>query len=162
MLPFFEESFQKSLYPAISTASTFSVGRCSLLTRISDIRILRELSQQEYVLFPKECKDEVIYHAMPVHFAGRKWKVMVSSVHGRVYKWHAHNNVGMDEDQDAIAGKVTRFCTGCLGATTEELSGFLFWDTGDGNVILQLARTDDLSEIVIVAISGEIRKLKKL
>lgn len=161
MLPFFEESFQKSLYPAISTASTFSVGRCSLLNRISDIRILRELSQQEYVLFPKEFKDEVVYNALPVHFAGRKWKVMVSSVCGRIYKWLARNKVGIDEDLDVIVGKVTRFCIGCLGATTEELKGFLFWDTEDGSVILQLTRTDDFFEMVIVAISSEIHRLKK-
>ena len=162
ILPYFESTFQQSQYPPIWTATTFSFEYYRLPTETTDIKELRELSPQEYAFFPRQFKGEVIYHALPINFMGRQWKFMVSSVQGRIYKWAASLEVGKDEDFDSIGNEVIEYCVRWLGATTEEKLGYLFWDTSDGNVILQLTNMDDWFDISIFVTSREIRGLDKL
>jgi hypothetical protein len=163
ILPYFDSSVLQSLYLPIWTATTFSFEGYRLPSKTSDIRELRELSPQEYAFFPRQFKGEVIYHASPIHFIGqKKWKFMVSSVNGRIYKWAASLEVGRDEDFDSIGNEVIEYCVRWLGATTEEKLGYLFWDTSDGNVILQLANMDDWFDISIFVTSREISGLEKL
>lgn len=162
MLPYFDGSFYKSLYPAIWTARTFSLEQYRLPNKTTDIKELREMSQQEYVFFPRQFEGEVIYNATPINFMGRQWKFMVSSVRGKIYKWAASLEVGRDEDYDAIGNEVVKYCIRWLGATTEEKQGYLFWDTPDGNVILQLTNMAKWFDISIFVTSRKIRSLKKL
>lgn len=162
MLPYFDGSFQKSHYRAIWSATTFFLGHYSLRNKTSDIPGLRELSQQEYVFFPRQFKGEIIYNATPINFMGRQWKFMVSSVQDRIYKWAASLEVGKDEDFDSIGNEVIEYCVRWLGATTEEKLRYLFWDTSDGNVILQLTNMNDWFDISIFVTSREIRGLDKL
>ena len=109
-----------------------------------------------------QIKGEVIYHATPINFMGRQWEFMVSSVQGRIYKWAASLEVGRDEDFDSIANEVIEYCIRWLGATTEEKIGYLFWDTSDGNAVLQLTKMDDCFDISIFVTSSEISGLDKL
>jgi len=162
MLPYFDGSFQKSQYPAIWTATTFSLEHYTLPKKTTDTKELRELSQQEYVFFPRQFKGEVIYNATPINFMGRQWKFMVSSVHGKIYKWAVSLEVGIDEDYDSIGNEVIQYCIRWLGATTQEKQGYLFWDTSDGNVILQLTNMADWFDVSIFVTSCEIRSLNKL
>ena len=92
----------------------------------------------------------------------RRWKFIVSLVQGRIYKWAASLEVGRDEDPDSTANEVIGYCVRWLGATTEEKEGYLFWDTSDGNVILQLTNMSDWFDISIFVTSREIRDLNKL
>jgi hypothetical protein len=162
LLPYFDSSLQKSLYPGIWTATTFSLESYRLPTNTADIIELRELSQQEYGFFPRQFKGEIIHHAPPINFMGRPWTFMVSSVHEKLYKWAESLEVSIDEDFETIGNEVVEYCIRWLGATTEEKQGYLFWDTIDGNVILQLASVNALHDISILVPSREIRKLDKL
>jgi hypothetical protein len=162
MLPYFDSTSQKSLYPPIWTAMTFGFENYRLPTKTTDIKELRELSEQEYTFFPRYFKGEVIYAATHINFLCREWQFMVSSVKGKIYKWAASLEVGRDEDYDSIGNEVIEYCVRWLGATTEEKEGFLFWDTSDGNVILQLTNMDDWYDISIFITSREIRMLDKL
>jgi hypothetical protein len=162
MFPYFDSTFQQTLYPPIWTATTFSFEHYRLLNNTSGIRELRELSRQEYEFFPRQFKGEIIYNAAPIKFMGRQWKFMVSSVHDKIYKWAASLEVGKNEDFDSIGNEVIEYCIRWLGATTEEKMGYLFWDTSDGNIILQLTNMDDWFDISIFVTSREIRSLNRL
>jgi hypothetical protein len=162
MATYFDGSVQKSLYPAIWTAKTFSLENYRLLDKTFDIKELNELPPQKHASFPRQFKGEVIYNATPINFMGRQWKVMVSSVQGKIYKWAASLEVGRDEDFESIGNEVIEYCVRWLGATTEEKAGYLFWDTPDGNVILQLTNMDNWFDIGIFVTSREVRGLDKL
>jgi len=162
MFPYFEESFQKLLFPAISTASSFSLEQFRLQDELSGLRELRELSREEYVMFPRQFRDEAIYSVKPVHFMGRRWKFIVSSVHGTVFRWEAILELGRDEAPALIGSEVIRHCIHSLGATTEEISGYLFWDTPDGSVTLQFMDMDDFIRISIVALSCKTSNFTRL
>jgi hypothetical protein len=162
MLPYFDSTFQQSQYPPIWAATTFSFEHYRLPTKTTDIKEVRKLSPQEYAFFHRQFKGEVIYDATPINFMGRQWKFMVSSVQGSIYKWAASLEVAKDEDFDSIGNEVIEYCVRWLGATTEEKLGYLFWDTSDGNVILQLTNMKDWFDISIFVTSREIRGLAKL
>lgn len=161
-LPYFDGSVLKSQYPAIWTARTFSFEQNRLPDKTTDIEELKELSQQEYGFFPRQFKGEIIYHATPINFLGLQWTLMVSSVYDKIYKWAASLEVNRDEDVDSIANEAIEYCIRWLGATTEEKLGYLFWDTSDGNVILQLTNMNEWFDISIFVTSREIRGLAKL
>lgn len=162
LLNYFDGALLKSQYPAIWTARTFSFEQTTLPAKTTDIKELKELSLQDYGFFPRQFKGEIIYHAMPIKFLGRQWTFMVSSVSDKIYKWAASLEVGTDEDVDSVANEVIDYCIRWLGATTEEKLGYLYWDTPDGNVILQLTNVNELFDISIFVTSREIRNLAKL
>jgi len=162
LLPYFDGAFQRSLYPAIRAARGFSFEQNRLPDKATDVKELNELSEQEYAFFPRQFKGEIIYHAAPIRFLGREWALMIPSVHNKVYKWAASVEVGKYEDVDSIANEVIEYCIRSLGATTEERAGYLFWDTPDGNVILQLTNAQDWFDISIFVTSREIRGLDRL
>jgi hypothetical protein len=159
---YFDSVFQQSQYPPIWTATTFAFDRYRLPTNTTEIKELKELSPQEYAFFPRHFKEEVIYNASPINFMGRQWKFMVSSVHGKLYKWAASLEVRKDEDIESIGNEIIEYCVRWLGATTEERKGYLFWNTPDGNVILQLTNVDELFDISVFVTSRDIRSLDKL
>jgi hypothetical protein len=70
MLPYFDGSFQKSQHSAIWTAITFSFKHYRLPNKTTDIKGLRELSQQVHGFFPLQFIGEVIYNATPIRFMG--------------------------------------------------------------------------------------------
>lgn len=70
MLPYFDSTFQQSQYPAMWTATTFCFENYRLPDKVTDIKELKEMSQQEYAFFPRQLKGEVIYNATPINFMG--------------------------------------------------------------------------------------------
>jgi hypothetical protein len=156
---YFDNSTLRYLYSPICTATTFSFDDYRLPNTTSDIKDLKELSQQEYTIFPRRFKGESIYHATPIRFMGRQWDFMIASVHGKIYKWAVSLKSGLNEDSEVIANKIIDYCIRWLGATTEENDGHLLWDTSDGNVVLQLTKMDHASDISIFITSREIRSL---
>jgi len=148
--------------PAIWTATTFRFENYGLPFKTTDIKELRELSQQEYTFFPRFFKGEIIYHVTPIRFLCREWELMVSAVQGKIYKWAASLEVKRDEDYNSIGNEVIEYCIAWLGEPTEEKLGYFFWNTPDGNVILQLKNMVDWYDISIFITSGEISKLEKL
>jgi len=162
IFPYFDNTFLQSHYPPIWTAKTFSFEDHRLPAETADIKEVKEISQQEYDYFSRQFKGETIYHATPLNFLGRQWSFMVSSVHGKIYKWAASLEVRRGEDVDSIVNEVIEYCIRWLGATTDEKLGYLFWDSSDGNVILQLTNMNEWFDISIFVTSREIRSLAKL
>jgi len=147
---------------ALRTATSFSLGGCSLESRPRDISILKELTSQEYMIFPRQFNGEVIYHAQAFDFLGRQWQLMISVVKEKLYKWAASLELEIDEDGKEWRHDVFQYCERFLGSPTQENQGVFLWDTPDGNVILQFTQTDELDDISIFATSREIRKLERL
>jgi len=147
---------------ALRTVANFSIGDYSLETNGADIQGLSELSSQEYAFFPRQFKGEVIYNTAPVEFLGCKWQFMVSLVEGKIIKWAASLELGKDDDIEEIGNNVFQYCEQFLGSPTQETYGSSFWDTSDGNVILQLSQVKNLFDISIFATSRVVRELKKL
>ena len=143
------------------TALNFYVGGYNLKSGSADLQDLRELSEQEYLFFPRFFKGEVIYHVSPIVFLERQWEFMVSLVSGRIIKWAASFDSPKNEFAE-IAHAVFQHCERLLGSPTDEKQGWFFWDKPDGNVILQFAQGADLLDISIFATSQEIRSLRKL
>src|SRR5665213_325555 len=94
---------------AIRTATSFSIGDLSLETPISQLPGLRELSSDEYIIFPRYMNGESIYHADLVQFLGRPWEVMVSIVQGTLCKWSVSLTLGKDEDIAELGREVFRY-----------------------------------------------------
>ena len=146
----------------LRTATTFSIGDLSLETSASELRGLRELSGQDYVFFPRQFKGEVIYHAQPIQFLGRQWQVMVSTVECKLYKWSASLELAKNDDIGQWGHDVFHHCEYFLGPPNQEEQGRYFWDTSDGNVILQITKTGDMIDMSIFTTSREVRNLKQL
>lgn len=144
-----------------SGAMDFCIGGYSLETKIADLPDLRELSSQEYEFYPRVFKGEVICHAAPISFAGRKWQFMVSLVDGRIIKWVASLELTKDEVADEVHSAL-QWCELRIGSPTDEKQGWFFWNKSDGNVILQVAQAADLFDLSIFATSRKIRRLRKL
>jgi hypothetical protein len=88
---------------------------------------------------------------------------MVSSVHGKIRKWAASLEVGIGEDYDSIRNEFIQYCIRWLGATTTRgKQRYLFLDTSEGNLILQLTNMADWFDISIFVSSRENRSLNKL
>jgi len=144
-----------------STVKDFSIGGFSLENNSADLQDLRELSSQEYEFFPRVFKGEVIYHAAPIGFLGRKWELMVSLVNGRIIKWAASLELTADEATEIMR---SAFQIGelRLGSPTAEKQGWFFWDKLDGNVILQVTQVAELFDISFFVTSREIRGLSPI
>jgi len=148
--------------PALRTATEFSVGNCCLQSNTEEVTLLRQLTGDEYAFFQRQFKGEVIYHAKPIDLLGREWTFTVSVVKGKLYKWAASLELGADEDVARWGHDVFQYCECFLGSPTDEKEGVFFWDTPDGNVILQLIRANDLVDVSIFATSREVRNLERL
>jgi hypothetical protein len=146
----------------LRTATTFSIGDLSLETPASQLRGLRELSSQDYVFSPRQFNGEVIYRTQPIQFLGRQWQVMVSTVEDRLYKWSASLELARHDDIGQWGHDVFQHCERFLGSPGQEEQGRYFWDTPDGNVMLQVAQAGDMIDMSIFVTSREVRNLRQL
>jgi hypothetical protein len=87
---------------------------------------------------------------------------MISSVEDILYKWSASLDLARDDDVEKWGHDVFQFCEQLLGSPSQEEQGRYFWDTSDGNVILQLTQASGVIDISIFATSREIRNLEQL
>ena len=141
----------------IVTAKSFELGGYSLEMQPASLRNLTELSESEYLAFPRQLRGEAIYHAPPTEFLGNRWEMMIGMVDGEIYKLAA--SVELDDQQQAVELIQTAFraCEVQLGTPTQEQQGLFVWDTTDGNVIVQTASIMGTVAVNIFAASKIIR-----
>ena len=148
--------------PVLRKAATFSLGKYCLKNNRDNFTGLTEINDLQSAFFPRQFRGEVIYNTDPISFLGRQWTFMISSVGKRIYKWAASLDVGTSEDFGQIGYEVFAYCEQWLSTPTQEKQGFCYWDTSDGNVILQLTQSPQLGDISIFVTSRKIRNLEKL
>lgn len=138
----------------IDTASSFALGEYSLNMSISSLNNLKEISEQEYKLFPAGIKDGTVYHAPTTKFARYDWEVMLAATEGRVYKIAASLEL---ENLSTVADKIQsifKLCELRLGTPSEEKHGLYIWDTEDGNVIFQTGVIMELVALNLYVTAG--------
>jgi len=123
---------------------------------------LRELTHDEYRVFPRHFVGEAIYHAPPAEFVGHRWDVMIGMINERPYKLAAFLRMEGWEEADPIIEAAFKRCDLQLGTPSEERQGLYVWDTEDGNVILQTTFIADSIALNIYVTSGEIRNMKTI
>jgi hypothetical protein len=123
---------------------------------------LQEFSRDEYSVMGRRFEGEKNFHAPPVEFAGRKWKLLLGTVNGTLYKVAPHLEFEKKGEANEAALSVHRFCTEQLGKPTKQRTGLFMWDTIDGNVILQTAESADEFVVNIFLTSGRVREFAPL
>jgi hypothetical protein len=115
----------------------FPVGTYSLGMSIAGVRGLAEFSRMEYEIYGRPFEGEKDYNGPEVDFAGRRWKVALGTVNGKVYKIALFFD---SDDGKAATNAFTdmmQYCLQRLGKASEHRDDLFFWDTSDGNVVLQ-------------------------
>jgi hypothetical protein len=141
----------------IATVKSFELGGYSLEMHPSSLGNLTELTEGEYLHFPRQLRGEAIYHAPPTEFLGYRWDMMIGMVDGEIYKLGASVEVDDQEQAVELIQSVFKACEVQLGTPTQEEQGLFVWDTNDGNVILQTASVTGTVAINIYATSKDIR-----
>lgn len=141
----------------IKTAMSFSLCDYSLDMPLVSLGDLTELTEGEYIHFPRQLRGEAIYHAPNIDYLGHHWDIMIGMVDGEVYKLGASLEIEDQRQALEVIQAAFKACEFQLGTPTEEKQGLFVWDTTDGNVILQTASITGTVAINIYATSRNIR-----
>jgi len=128
------------------TASNFSLGEYRLDMSLQELRGLREFTKEEYSIFGRESMQDVVYHAQPTEFVGRRWEMMVGTIEDKLYELGAILKMRAEEFTIDLTRDVFKHCELLLGTPTEEQQGRFIWDTSSGSVIFQYAIIEDTFE----------------
>jgi hypothetical protein len=150
--------FSKAKAPA---RNTFSIGEYRLDATIEGLVGLVEFSPDEYAIMGRNFDGERNYNAPPVNFLGRSWKLMLGTVHGRIYKTAPYLELRNKQEANPIAMETLLYCTEQLGKPSKQETGLFIWDTSDGNVILQTAEIADGFGINLFLTSRAIRNFTR-
>ena len=146
--------------PKPSTRASFPVGKYAVDAPIEGFTGLTEFSPTEYAIMERTFESEKNYNASPLTFLGCKWKVMLGTVHGRVYKIACCSETKNEYKANRIARKILNYCTKKLGSPASQQTGLFTWMTTDGNVIFQLAQADEAMTINLFVTSRSVRSFK--
>jgi hypothetical protein len=139
------------------TAMSFSLGNYSLDMPLASLGDLTELTEEEYVHFPRQFRGEAIYHAQCANFVGHHWDMMIGMINKEVYKFGASLEINDQRQAVEVIQAAFKACEVQLGTPTEEKQGLFAWDTPDGNVILQTASIMGSVAVNIYATSRAVR-----
>jgi len=142
--------------------TSFPIGEYRLDASIDGLIGLVEFSPAEYAMMGRQFEGETNYNAPPVTFLGRPWKVMLGTVHGRIYKIAPYLEPATKQEANPIALEALRHCTGELGRPSSQKTGLFIWDTTDGNVILQTAETPAGLAINLFVTSHAVRGFRQI
>jgi hypothetical protein len=157
-----EEHRDESFRAKSAARTSFPIGEYILDASIDGLTGLVEFSPTEYATMGREFEGETHYNAPPVTFLGRPWKMMLGTVHGRVYKIAPYLELATKQEANPIAVEVLRHCTGELGRPSSQKTGLFIWDTTDGNVILQTAETSAGLAINLFVTSHAVRGFRQM
>ena len=128
---------------AVSPTALFSVGPYSLDASIAGVEGLVEWSTAEYNNFGRQYRGEKNYHAPPVTFQGRQWKLIIGTVNGKIYKLVPHEEFTDKAVGNAVAADAVSFYREGLGEPAKPRPGLFIWDKPEANVIVQTAEARD-------------------
>jgi len=83
--------------------TSFPIGEYRLDASIDGLIGLVEFSPAEYAMMGRQFEGETNYNAPPVTFLGRPWKVMLGTVHGRIYKIAPYLEPATKQEANPIA-----------------------------------------------------------
>ena len=141
--------------------ASFPIGPYVLNMNATGLSGLRELSEQEYRVFPKEFQGEKIYHGPPVEFLSLTWDTMLGVVNGTVYKIAPSFQTYEKNEANNAAMAALAYCSSQLGEPASQRTGFFVWDTVDGNIILQTAETHEGLSVNLFLTSSSIKGLPR-
>lgn len=149
----------KSKPPAFAS---FSIGPYRLDMQIAGVSGLCEFSKIEYRAYTRQFKGERIYHAPVIDFLNYNWKMMLSVVHGRVYKIAAYIET-QDKDLAHVAAMTTfSYCKQQLGEPAKQRGDMFIWDTLDGDVALKTTQMTEGYEINLLLTSDATHDFSRL
>jgi len=142
---------------------SFPIGGYTLNMTLPDAPPLREFSPAEYqALGTIEFVGGKIYHAPNVEFVGRRWKVNLGSVHGKLYKIALFLQLAHKPQASEAAYAAMTFCNEQLGKPTQQQTGLFVWDTTDGNVIVQTAAVLDEFAVNLFLTASSVRDFERV
>ena len=142
------------------THSSFPIGKYKLDASVDGLAGLVEFSRTEYATMGRQFEGERNYNAPPVTFLGRRWKLMLGTVQGKIYKIAPYLELQTKQEANPIAMETVQYCTEHLGKPSSQKTGLFIWDTIDGNVILQTAETAEGLAINLFITSRATRNFK--
>ena len=142
---------------AVVAPSPFSVGPYQLEAPVAGLKGLVEWSGDEYKSMGRQFHGEKNFHAPPVMFMGRQWKLIVGTVDGKIYKLAPHTQF-----TDKLAALQTleatlRFYRENVGEPAKPQPGLYIWDVPEANVIVQTAEASDGFGIGLFVTAGSAR-----
>ena len=142
--------------------ASFPIGKYTLDSSINGLAGLVEFSATEYTSMGRQFKGEANYNAPSVTFLGRPWKLMLGTVHSKIYKIAPYLELKNKQDANPIAIEALRYCKEHLGKPSSPEIGLFIWDTTDGNVVLQTAEAADGVAINLFITSKEMRTFRTM
>jgi len=144
----------------------FSIGGYTLNSFVREDSEIKELSDEEYLVFEKKFKNEVIYKAPQRTFYKQKWDMLVGTVAGKIYKLHLNNTFLTDEEAFRCNALTCYIFEKKLGeATDKSLEDHAInhiWGTHYGNVHLGYISLAETYNVNISATSNRVRTFERL
>jgi hypothetical protein len=133
------------------------IGDYSLGQQVTGDRNLAEISKVEYLALGRMFLNERIFSAGQVDFLGRRWKLFIGTIAGRVYKL-SMQFVSRQRDVAAAAfAESNIWYSREFGQPSENPDGLLLtWDSPFGNVVLHHGSAVGQHVVSIHATSGEV------
>lgn len=131
------------------------IGGYALGQRL-DSRRMPELSDAEYALLPRQFDGERIFHAGSAEFRARACDVVLGVIHDRIYKIAVQF---LYESSDAASGALSdlaRECAQEFGKAASSVGDTARWDTGFGNVVLDVRSGAGQHAVNLFLTSGEL------
>jgi hypothetical protein len=120
----------------VSAPHSISIGEYKL-DALVDANGMTEFSAVEYGVMGQNFKGEKNYNAPPVIFLNREWKLQLGTVNGKIYKIAPFLEREDRKDADLMTTETLAYCNERMGEVSKTKDGLMFWDTTDGNVVLQ-------------------------
>jgi hypothetical protein len=139
---------------------TFPIGEYTL-DAIVDVTSLTEFSSVEYSVMGREFEGEKNYNAPPVAFLNREWKLQLGTVNGKIYKIAPFLEFENRQDADLVTKATLAYCIERMGKASEK-GDLIFWDTIDGNVVLQPIYKAGLFGVGLYITSHSVRNFKRI
>ena len=132
----------------------FQIGQYQIDMRIEGMEGLSPLSREELEALGStvQFRGEEILHAPAARFMGVEWDTILGTVNERLYKI-AVQWVGPRADVGRINRQIVIECTKRYGNG----KNMAFWDTSDGNLVLQSANMGGHAMLSLFATSGKTR-----
>lgn len=143
-----------------SISQYFRIGSYLLGVKLPDTEGLTEFSHTEYKTLGRQFRGEKDYNAMPVTFLSRKWKLMLGTVDGQLYKIALHQEFQKEAEAKFAADDAFLYCATALGPPTTQAVGLFTWDACDGSIVMQMAEVDGTYALNLFLTSGCVRDFR--
>jgi hypothetical protein len=141
-----------------------TIGPYHLNMKTADVAHLVELTQAEKKALNTAIafKNEQIFHAPAVEFAGVGWDIILGAVAGSVYKVSALVAIENRAKSDGVWTNLKLKLESRLGPPADSTTAIIAWDTDDGNVVLNRAETSGTCVIALTITSQNVSSFVRI